>query len=412
MRLLLSIVLLLVVSFVPAGAQEGRWIATWGASPLKPTPAMGPFPASPSFDDQTVRQVVRISAGGERLRLRLSNEYGTQPLKIGAASVALASADGTPAKKSVQVTFSGAKSAIIPPGSPLVSDPINLATKDLDTLSVSIYLPDNTGPCTCHQTAMQEGFVSAKGDFTKKHFKSNEKLGQRAFLSGVSVESDKPAKTIVAFGDSITDGIGSTAGANRRWPDLLADRLAARNDGVEWGVVNEGISGNQILSDGAGQSALARFDRDVLSVPGAAYVILFEGINDIGISYGNFRMPGAPTGAHAPPRPHVTAEQLIAADKQIIARAHAHGLKVIGATITPYKGASYYAPEGEKVREKVNDWIRKGGAFDAVFDFDAVIRDPKDPQQIADGLHAGDHLHGSDAGYKKIADSIDLSVFR
>ena len=396
----------------PALAEDAHWISTWGAAPLKPTQAMGPFPGSPSFNDQTIRQVVRISAGGKRLRIRFSNEYGAAPLEIGAASVALASADGTPGKSFIKVTFDGKKSAIIPPGAPLVSDPVDLETKDLDTLSISTYLPGDTGPCTCHQTAMQDGFVSDKGDFTGKDFVAKSKINARAFLTGVSVETDKPAKTIVTFGDSITDGIGSTPGADRRWPDLLAERLAARGDGTAWGIVNVGISGNQILSDGAGQSALARFDRDVLAAPGVAYVVLFEGINDIGISYGNFKMPGASAAAAAPPRAHVTAEQLIAADEQIIERAHSHGIKVIGATITPYKGASYYAPEGEKVREKVNDWIRKGGAFDGVLDFDLAIRDPKNPHQIADGLHMGDHLHGSDAGYKKIADSIDLSLFK
>ncbi|MFZ1991266.1 MAG: SGNH/GDSL hydrolase family protein [Alphaproteobacteria bacterium] len=415
MRSLIVLLLLLAVPHAPAAAEDAHWIGSWGAAPLQPTPAFGPFPASPSFDDQTIRQVVRISAGGTRLRLRLSNEYGTKPLAIGGASVALAKPDGTPGKKSIAVTFGGKKSAIIPPGAPLASDPIDLPTKDLDTISVSLYVSGDTGQCTCHATGLQDGFVSDKGDFTKKDFKPKDKISARAFLSGIAVETEKPAKTIVVLGDSISDGVGSTAGADHRWPDLLAQRLSGRSDGTEWGVVNVGISGNQILNDGAGQSALARFDRDVLAVPGAAYVIMFEGINDIGISYGNFKMPrpaSATSSGPPPPPPHVTAEQLIAGYQQIIARAHGAGLKVIGATITPYKGAAYYAPEGEKVREKVNDWIRTNNAFDAVIDFDKVIRDPKDLQQMADGLHMGDHLHGSDAGYKAMADAIDLSIFR
>jgi lysophospholipase L1-like esterase len=234
----------------------------------------------------------------------------------------------------------------------------------------------------------------------------------RAFISGVEVETSRPGKTIVAFGDSITDGVGSTVNADRRWPDLLADRLIARKGRIDWGVVNMGISGNRVLNDGAGQSALTRLDRDVLAVPGAAYVIVFEGVNDLGISYGHFTGPRAAAFKSLATSAPVTAEQMIAGYRQIIARAHGRGLKVIGATIAPYEGAAYYSEEGEAVREAINQWIRTGGAFDGVLDFDAALRDPADPKRIATPLQAGDHLHGSDAGYEAIAHSIDLALFR
>lgn len=393
---------------VPAVAQN-VWIGSWGASPLPPTPAGGFFPATPSFENQTIRQIVRLSAGGERLRLRLTNEYGTQPLRIGAARVAVADGDSRIRRGTERVvTFSGATSVDIPAGSPMLSDPIDLAVGELERLSVSLYFPTDTGACTCHQVGLQPAFVT-DGDATSGVFETETQIAERAFLAGVEVSTDEAAGVVVALGDSITDGVGSTPGANRRWPDLLAERLAARS-GAAFGVVNQGISGNRVLADGAGESALARFDRDVLAVAGATHVIVFEGINDLGIGFGSFGGPGA-AGA-MPASVAVTAETVIGGFRQIIARAHARGLLVYGATIAPYEGAAYYSAEGERVRQRVNAWIRDGGEFDAVLDFDAVLRDPGNPSRIADGLHAGDFLHGSDAGYEAMAQSVDLSLFR
>jgi lysophospholipase L1-like esterase len=385
---------------------ETGWIGSWGASPLPPTPPGGFFPASPSFENVTLRQIVRLSAGGDQLRVRLSNEYGAAPLAIGPASVALVDESGA-AGVQRPLTFGGATSATIPAGSPLLSDPVDLAVEDLASLEISLYLPSDTGPCTCHQVALQAGAVSPPGDHVMAEFAPAEPLQQRAFLSGVEVLPAGGGVAIVALGDSITDGVGSTAETNRRWPDLLAERLAARG-GRAVGVVNHGISGNRVLADGAGESALARFDRDVLSVPGVKYVVVFEGVNDLGISYGNFSFPGAPAG---PPPARVTAEDMIAGYRQIIARARAKGLKVYGATIAPYEGAAYWSPEGEAARQAINAWIRDGGEFDAVLDFDAAFADPAQPSRMADGLHSGDFLHGSDAGYAAAAESIDLSLF-
>ncbi len=400
---------LLLAAFA-AHAQPSSWVGSWGASPLPPSMGAGPFPGTPSFDDQTVRQIVRLSVGGERVRLRLTNEYGTKPVTIGAARVALADgADRVRDGTEHVVTFAGRPSATIPAGAPLLSDPIELEVGDLASLSVSLYLQGQTGPCTCHSTGMQDAFVSAKGDFTHGTFAPAQTMQMRAFLSGVEVLAPR-AQTIVAFGDSITDGIGSTANANRRWPDLLAERLSARRGGVRFGVVNEGISGNQVLADGAGQSALARFDRDVLAVPGAAYVIVFEGVNDLGLGYGHIEGPLA--ALMPPPAVKPTRDAMIAGYRQLIARAHAKGLKIIGATVAPYEGAAYYAAEGDAVRRDINDWIRTSKEFDGVLDFDRAFRDPAHPARIKEEFQAGDHLHGSDAGYRAVADSIDLGLFR
>ena len=390
---------------------EPHWVGSWGASPLPPSAAVGPFAATPSFSNQTIREVVRLSAGGRHLRLRLSNEYGTKALEIGAVHVAVVDSDGSlRAGTDRAVTFGGSGMVTIPAGAPFVSDPVDLRVDPLDTLSVSLYLPGDTGPCTCHSTGMQDAFVSQPGNFTVGTFEPASTTQTRAFLTGVEVDADRSGHAIVVLGDSISDGIGSTPNANHRWPDLLADRLAARG-GRQWGVVNEGISGNRILADGAGQSALTRFDRDVLSVPGVSHVVVFEGVNDLGLAYGKFEGPLAAM-RNSMAKGQASADALIEGLRQIIARAHAHGIKVYGATITPYEGATYYAPEGNAVREKVNDWIRNGGEFDAVLDFDAVVRDPNEPAKIRDGWHAGDFLHGSDAGYRAMADSIDLGLFR
>ncbi len=401
----------LVALAVCATAGAAEWVQTWGAAPLPPTAAQGPFPATASFANQTLRQTLRVSVGGGRVRLRLSNEYGTKPLVVGAARVALSDDQGNiKAGTDKPVLFSGQAGTTIPAGAPLLSDPIDLKVDGLTSLSVSLYFPEDTGPCTCHATGVQTGFVSDVGDFTSKAFTPVKTIQFRAFISGVDVESARPARSIVVLGDSISDGVGATLDANRRWPDLLANRLNARST-KGWGVVNMGISGNRVLGDGAGQSALARFDRDVLSATGVKTVVIFEGVNDLGIAYGNF--PDGPLGERfrALAGKKVTKEEMIAGYRQLIARAHARGLKVIAATITPYGGAAYYSEEGEAVRQAINTWIRTAREVDGVIDFDAVIRDPDKPTQIKEGFHSGDHLHGSDAGYAAMAAAIDLKLF-
>jgi lysophospholipase L1-like esterase len=409
-RFLCGCVLTLAVA--SAASAASHWVQTWGAAPLPPTPALGPFPATPAFNNQTVRQTVRVSVGGRRIRIRLTNEYGTKPLVIGAARVALADEKGNiQPGTSHPVTFSGRSSATIPAAAPFVSDPVDLPVKALGSLSISLYLPEDTGQCTCHQVGVQNAFVSDTGDFTDKAFEPKQTLQMRVFISGVGVESAQPARAVVILGDSISDGVGSTVDTNHRWPDLLANRLDAKGEGA-WGVVNMGISGNRILGDGAGQSALTRFDRDVLSTPGIEDVIVFEGVNDLGISHGIPQGPMAERFKALAPAHKVTADDLIAGYRQLIARAHAKGLRIVGATITPYGGAMYYSPAGETIRQALNKWIRTSREFDGVIDFDAVIRDPGDPTRIKEGFHAGDHLHGSDAGYEAMAAAIELSLLK
>ena len=396
-----------------AHAAELHWARAWAASAQAPTVATGPFPGSPTFHDQTVRQVVRLSGAGRKLRVLFTNEFGTAPVTIGAAHLALAGAGGSIQPGSDHVlTFGGKPEAVMRAGAPLLSDPVDLPVKALTRVAISLYLPGAVESCTCHGTSAEPGYV-APGDATSAP--SLPVAGgpgglPRVMISGVDVASDAPARTIVAFGDSITDGVGSTPGADRRWPDQLAARLqaAGRHDLL---VADEGISGNRVLNDGFGVSALARFDRDVLSTPGLRYVILFEGINDIGISFMKRASGGPLAGLNLPGGP-ITAEDIIAGYRQLIARAHEHGVKIYGATVTPYQGAGTDSPEGEAARQTVNHWIRTGRAFDGVIDFDTAWRDPAHPGRIRDGYHMGDHLHGSDAGYKVLAKSIDLSLFK
>ena len=371
---------------------------------MRPPPGLEPV----VLNNETVRSIVRISAGGQRIRLRLSNEFGAKPLTIGAVSVSLADADGKVVANTTRtVKFGGKTSAVVPQGAPMYSDPIDLPVKALATLSISVFFPEDAGTCTCHTMGLQQGYVSAPGDFTAADFQPARTISARPFISGVDVEVKKGG-AIVALGDSITDGAGSTAGANRRWPDRLAERLAKDRPRESWGVVNAGMSGNRVLQDGIGPSALARFDRDVLAQSGVAYVIVFEGINDLGLGFG--RLPPGFPGGQSAQKP--TADTLINGYRQLIARAHARGVKVIGATIAPYEGANYYSDEGEAQRQAVNKWIRTGGEFDGVADIDAALRDPASPLKIADGKHAGDHLHGSDAGYEAAANAIDLKLFK
>ncbi len=395
---------LLLLAASTSQAAEARWVASWGASPAPPTAAAPGVEArrvSPSFANQTIVQVVRLSAGGQRLRVRFTNEYGVKALLIGAARVALLTPEGGVVAGSDRVvTFSRASATTIPAGAPLLSDPIDLKTGSLTRLRISIFVPEDTGPCTCHMNGGDLVQLSPPGDWTGRELPPATGPAQyRAFVSGIEVEAKPPATVIVALGDSITDGYLATPGTNRRWPDRLAERLAAKYPKRAMAVVNAGIGGNRVLSDGVvaamGQSALTRFDRDVLSVPGATHLVILEGVNDLGMRVD---------------RP--TAQALIHGYRQLIDRAHAQGIKVVGATILPYEGAAYFTAEGEESRLAVNEWIRKSGAFDAVIDLDAAIRDPAKPARMRSEWHAGDWLHPNDAGYQAMGEAIDLALFR
>ena len=395
---------LVMLAALPARAE---WVATWVAPPHAPLGTEGRFAAA-SYDNVTLTQTLRVTEGGERMRVRFSNRYGAGPLTIGAARVfRIDDAGKEIAGSSRPLTFGGDAGAVIPRGAPFASDVVQLAVPSLSRLKVEFYLPNPTGPCTCHLTGVDELAVSPPGNFVGKDFTPVSTAQFRAFLSVVEVDSSRALGTIVAFGDSITDGVGATAGANRRWPDILANRLQAA--GKHWAVANSAISGNRVLSPGMGEAALARFDEDVLSLPNVKYIIIFEGVNDVGNRFGA-RNPA--TGLPGLDQPEITVEQMIAGYKQIIQRAHEKGIKVIGSPIGPYKGASYWSEEGEAARQKINDWILGSGAFDGVTRIDLAFADPADPRQMREGYHMGDHLHGSDAGLKAVGDSIDLGLFK
>ncbi len=391
-----------------ASPAQARWVAAWTAPPHAPIATEGQFAAG-SWDNATISQTLRISAGGDKLRLRFSNRYGHGPLEIGQARVVRIDDKGAEIAGTARLLqFGGHASAIIPRGSPFVSDVVDLPLPALSRIRVEIYLPRATGPCTCHLTGLDELTVSPPGNFVGKHFTPVARAQYRAFLSSVEVDSANSPGTIVTFGDSITDGVGSTAGTNRRWPDVLADRLHAA--GQNWAVANAGISGNRILSPGMGEAALARFDEDVLSLPNVRYLILFEGVNDIGNRYGA-RGPSQPQ-LPGLDQPQIDVAQMIAGYRQIITRAHEKGIKVIGSPIGPYKGAGYWSEAGETARQEINHWIINSGAFDGVVRFDLAFADPADPRAMRHGYHMGDFLHGSDAGLKAVGDSIDLSLFK
>ena len=404
----------------------GHWIATWstamvgrpqtppppappGPPPFMPSTCPAPTPPTPApqpfahLTNQTLRQIVHTSVGGTRARLVLSNAFGPAPLTIGAVHIAVRAKDDAIQKTGGGiVTFSGRPTITIPANATAYSDPIALTVPPLADLAIDLYLPGTTNtaaPLTLHGASHQTSYVSETGNHA-----GTPKLPTLAvvqnwfFLSRVDVDAPDAAGTIVAFGDSITDGSASTLDANNRWPDLLARRLAASGR-TRIGVVNAGIGGNRLLSEGAynaGINALARFDADVLSQTGASYVIVLEGINDIG----NARRNSTPSAA-----------DLIAAHTQLIERAHARGLKAFGATLTPFWGANYYTDEGEAKREALNTWIRTAHVYDGVVDFDKAARDPNDPKKLLAAYDSCDHLHPSDAGYKAMAEAIDLTLF-
>jgi lysophospholipase L1-like esterase len=370
-------------------------------APGAPAPA-APAPL-PAFTNQTLRQIVRTSIGGERVRVTLSNAFGTAPLDIGAVSVALRDKDSAIVERSAKrLTFSGNASVTIPPGAVVLSDAVDLQVPPLADLAVDVYVPGEfpgpTAPYTMHAVANQTNYISTAGNHASTAAIPVMATSPSWFLlARIDVSAAAPVPVVVAFGDSITDGTRSTVNTNNRWPDQLARRLAA--NGARAAVLNAGISGNRVLSDGApqvGVNALARFDRDVLLQPGVTHVIVMEGTNDIGQARQN---------------PSPSAADLIAAHRQLIERARARGLRIYGATLLPFEGAGYWTREGEAKRAAVNQWIRTSRAYDAVIDFDAVIRDPAAPTKFLSQYDSGDHLHPNDAGYQAMGNAVDLSLF-
>jgi len=405
-------------------AQNEHWVATWAASmmetvvappPATPAPVAAGAPAATapkpapirSFNNQTLRMVVNTSIPGRTVRVELANTFGKGRLKIGAAHIALRDTRATKDAAILPIsdralTFSGNTSAIIPAGAVILSDPIDLAVPAVGDLVISLFLPEDSGLPTQHANGLHTTYISGAGNFTAQTTFSPERTSTSwYFLSGVHVLAPTDTGAIIAFGDSITDGSTSTVDTNSSWPSALARRFHAA--GIKnVAVINEGIGGNRVVRDGTGANALARFDRDVLAQPGVKYVVVMEGINDIG--------QGTRDGAA--PDAAITAEELIAAYKQLAARAHERGIKIIAATLTPYEGAAYYSATGETMRSTVNNWIRTSGVYDAYFDFDAITRDPANPKHIRSEFNIRDNLHPNDTGYAAMADSIDLVLFK
>jgi lysophospholipase L1-like esterase len=404
-------------SAAAAGARHGaaKWVSTWAASPMAATPAsLSLFPgdlSSAGFTDETVRNIVWTITGGQAARVRLSNVFGTQAVTFDHVEIGVSAGGASVvAGTSHLVTFGRSKQVTIAPGAEVVSDPVRMPVPAETDLAVSLFTQAATGPATYHADAQQINYVSTAGDHAGSESGTAFTTTSQSwyFLDDVDVQvSPRTRGTIVAFGDSITDGFASTVGANARWPNDLARRILAGPPGQVHPVVDEGISGNRILNDSAcfGVNAQARFTRDVAARTGARYVVLLEGINDIGFS----QTPDSGCGA---PNTDVSADQIIAGYRHIIAAAHAAGLKIFGGTLTPFQGAFYSSAAAEAKREAVNQWIRTSGAFDGVIDFDAAVRDPASPLQMLPAYDSGDHLHPNDAGYQAMAGAINLAIFR
>ena len=399
--------------FPQAATAQSHWVGTWGTAPAPQLQTDEMEKQKLVFHDQTVREIVHLSIGGDTVRVRLSNAFGAEPVKVGAAHIAVVvSGSGITPGSDHTLTFSGRPRVEIPAGAVVLSDPLPFKVAPAANLGISIYFPQNTVAGGIHYSAQQTNYI-AHGDVTAAtSLESAATITSWVFLTGVDVLAPAATGSIVAFGDSITDGARSTVDSNDRWPDTLARRLLGRKSSPQFGVVDMGIGGNRILHEGAaskrpqfGINALARFDQDVLAQPGVRYLLILEGINDIGHA-----------GSSAPASEAATAEDLIAGLTQIIERAHEKGIKVIGATITPFEGEGntkrgYWTPEKAKVREAVNSWIRSGKSFDAFVDFDKVVRDPANPNKILPAFDSGDQLHPSDAGYKAMGEAIPLSLF-
>jgi lysophospholipase L1-like esterase len=387
-------------------AADTKWVASWGSSPLEGEiviPGIPPdkIPPSPILRG-TVRYRLPLSQGGTRLILRITNEANKEPLAVGAVTVGIADAGVTARSATIRkVTFGGRSSVMLPGGTPALSDPVDLSTKSAEAVIVSIFLPNET-ECPLGQRGIQAVLVDGRDATQMPILEGAAPTNARTLVSAILVASGPDAKTIVALGDSITDGAVTDTQDVRGWPGHLALRLIRSGGKVHFAVANEGIGGNRVLSDVIGLSALARFDRDVLSLPNVTHLILVEGINDIGFS----RLPD-----NTNPASPIEANALIGAYRQIISRAHLRGIKVIGGTLAPFQGAMYYSDTGDQIRQSVNEWIRSSGEFDAVVDFDRALRDPNEPGKLAAPYDSGDHLHPSDAGYIAMSKAFKLSQF-
>ena len=378
----------------------GRWVGTWASAPQLGEAANAP--PVPALADSTLRQIVHVSIGGQQMRVRISNAFGATALTMTSVHVAVAVAGSTIRPESDKaLTFYGQSSVTIPAGALMFSDAVAFDLAALSDLAVTVRLHGAPNDITTHPGARATSYVQAGDWVSAADLPKAAQTDHWYFLNGVDVLAKNSGAAVVTLGDSITDGRNSTTNGNGRWPDVLARRLQANKNTAGIGVLNEGIGGNRLLKDGLGPNALARLDRDVLAQSGVRWLIVLEGINDIGTR----------VNAQARNEQAATAQELIGAYEQIILRAHTHNIRVYGATIMPYEGAFYFTPDGEADRQTINNWMRTSGKFDAVIDLDAATRDRQIPAHLSAAADSGDHLHPADVGYKIMADAIDLKLF-
>jgi lysophospholipase L1-like esterase len=379
-----------------ADDHASRWVGTWACSPQHADADISP--PSAALADSTLRQIVHVSIGGTKIRVRFSNAFGNSALTIASAHIARAANGKLQSPTDIPLTFHEQASVTIPVGALMYSDPVDFDLPPLSDLVVTIHLASVPESMTVHSGSRATSYFVHGDAVSVREWPSPQSANHWYFLNGVDVAVVKSSSSVVVLGDSITDGKNSTTNGNGRWTDELARRLHANKHTASVGVLNEGIGGNQLLHDGLAPNALARLDRDVLAQTGVRWLIVLEGVNDIGTCTNTCNL-------------NTTAQDMIAAYEQIILRAHSHGIRVYGATILPFGGSFYASPDAEHTRQSVNRWIRTGGRFDAVIDFDAVTRDPKSPANLSSAADSGDHLHPGDAGYKVMGDSIILKLF-
>lgn len=399
-RMIGSVLLAIAVCSLPtaSSAGQGHWVTTWGCGPQLTEP--GNLPPAP-LANSTLRQFVHVTLGGKHLRVRLSNAYGTDPVTLNSVHVALSAGAGSAGDGEINPTtdkvlkFHGAPSITIPPGEVVLSDPFDYSLPALTNLAVTIYFGNiSASTINGHPGSRTTSFIKPGNVVTATNMSGASTTAHWYIITGVNVLAPASSRAVVVLGDSITDGRGSTTDGNDRWPDNLARRVATNSATADVAVVNMGIGGNAVVSGGLGPTALARFDRDVLSQRGARWLIVFEGVNDIGGSSSQ-----------------VVATNIINAFGQFIDKAHARGLLAYGATITPFGGSFYDSAAHETARTTVNDWIRNSGRFDTVIDFDAAVRDPANPNRLLPAYDSGDHLHLNPTGYQAMAVAIPLTLF-
>jgi len=401
---------LFAFALLPCFAQNApaaaHWVGTWASSQQIPEPANALPPEE--LRDATLRQIVHLSVGGSELRVHLSNAFGTAPLHVDSVHIARPlspSSDQIDVTTDKALTFGGSSDVVIPAGAEYISDPVDYPVAALSNLAISFHLAEPPAQQTGHPGSRATSYVVHGNLVSVAKLPNAAKVDHWYQIAGVDVTTPSNPVSIVALGDSITDGHASTTNGNDRWTDDLAKRLQGSPATTQIGVLNQGIGGNHLLVDGLGPNALARFNRDVIAQTGVCYVIVLEGVNDLG---GLTRL-----GEVSPAQHDALVAHIVAAYQQMILRAHAHGIEIIGATITPYTGSDYYHPTArdELDRNAVNAWIRAAGHFDAVVDFDKVMRDPSHPDRLLPGYDSGDHLHPSPAGYRAMANAIPLSLF-